>query len=133
MADIGVTMNARRQLAVGAADGEFVDKVGVAMNARSLSHAPVAGFDLDRVVEVFQREGEGVEEAVVALDDPFADRVMRQMAIVADGDMAMAALLPGVEVVLHDMTIRAAVRIVAEVAPAFAVAEGKGADPAQEA
>lgn len=53
------------------------------------------------------------------------------MAIVANGDMLVAGMLPGVEVILHDMAISAAGWIVAQITGSLAVPEREGADAAE--
>ena len=105
-----------------------VNEVLMTMHARVLRHAPVARLDLNRLVKVLQRECQRMKEAVVPLHDPFADRVMREMAIVADGDMLVTRVLPRVVMSLHDMAVRTGGGIVAEIGRPLAVAKGEGAD-----
>lgn len=83
------------------------------INTRSLSHRTIAGFDLDRLMEIFHRECQGVKETVVRLGNPFSKWMVWQVAIVADRHMAMAGVLPRIEVVLHDVAVSARRRIVA--------------------
>ena len=75
VADVAVAVDARGHVAVRAAGQHLVDEIGMAVEAGILRHASIAGFDLDRLVEVLQRERQRVEEAVVALGDPLAERV----------------------------------------------------------
>ena len=110
-----------------------VHKILVARDAGALRDPFVAGFDLDRILVATEREGERMEESVVGFGDPFADRVMRQMAVVADRHVVVAAFLPRVHVVLHDVAIDARLRVIAEVAGAFAVSKGERAHSGQNA
>lgn len=106
-----------------------VNEIGVTMQTRPLRHATVARLDLNRLVKVFERERQRMEKPVVGLGDPFADWVMRQVAIVADGDVTVARLFPGIKVPLHHMAVDAPLGIVAEVAGALAVSKGEEAQP----
>ena len=108
-------------------------QVFMAVQTRALSHPPIPRFDPNRFAEVLQRESQRVKEAVVGLGDPFAEEIVRQMAVVANGDMLMAGILPGIEVVLHHVAIDAGLRIVAEVAGALAVAKGERAHATERA
>src|SRR5688500_15590123 len=105
----------------------------MAVQACTLSYAPVAWLDLNGFMEVFERERERMKESVVTLYDPFADRVMRQVAIVAHGDVPMAGILPGVVMTLHDVAVGAGRRVIAQVAPAFAIAERERSDAYEDA
>lgn len=71
-----------------------MDKVFVAIDASALCDVAVPLLDLDWILKTAHRERERVEEAVVGFGDPFHDRIMRQMAIVTDSNVVVAALLP---------------------------------------
>ena len=90
--------------------------VFVAIDAGILRNNFVARFDLDRVVVVLQREGNGVKKAIVRLREPFSNKIVWQVAIVAHRHMTMAAFLPGVEMFLHHVAVCARLRIVTQVA-----------------
>lgn len=102
-------------------------KVLVTMDAGVLGDAFVAWFDLDGVVIILQRKRQRVEKAVVSFRYPFAHEIMRQVAIVACRGMVVAALLPGIEMVLHHMAVRTRLGVFAEIAGTLPVAERKGA------
>ena len=125
---VAVAVNAREHLAFVLRWKHFVHEIRVAVQARALRHAPIARLDLNRLVKVLQRERQRMKKSVVSLRDPFADRMVRQVTVVADGHMPMAGILPGVVVILHDVAVGATLRIVAQVADALAVAKGKNAD-----
>lgn len=100
-----------------------VDEVLVTRNASALSHPAIAWFDLNRVLESPRGECQGVKETVVRFGDPFADKVMWQVAVIANRDVVMTTLLPRIHVILHHMTIHAGLRVVAQIAGTLAVAE----------
>lgn len=63
--------------------------IGVAGNARTLSDPPISRLDLDRFVKVLECECQGMIEAVVGLGQERSQMIMRQVAIITDGHMAM--------------------------------------------
>lgn len=133
VADVAMAVDAQRHFAILGHRPHLMDNICMAVETRALRNVSISLLDLDRLVEVLERKGQGMEEAVVAFGDPFADRMMREMTIVADGDVAMAGILPGVVMTLHDVAIRTRCGIVTQVAPAFAVAESKRPDAEKHA
>ena len=73
-----------------------------------------------------------MKETVVSLRDPLSDGVMRQVTVVANGNVVMTALLPRIHVVLHDVTVDAGLGIIAEVAGPFSVPESERADTREQ-
>lgn len=102
----------------------------MAVEARGLRDPAVAWLDLNGIVIVSKGEGQRVVESVVAFNHPLTDRVMWEMAIVANGNAMMTGMLPRIEVILHDMAIDAPLGVTRKVAGAFAISEGKNADAA---
>ena len=90
MADAGVAMNAIEHVASLFGGQQVVDELFVAMETSLLGHTTIPGLNLDGVLEVTGGEGDGMEGSVVGFGDPFANRMMRQMAIVARRDTVMA-------------------------------------------
>jgi hypothetical protein len=121
VADIGVAMHTVLHALIRIDWQQRVDKVFMARHAGALGHPLVSGLDLNRILEATERECQRVEESVVCFCDPFSHEVMRQVAIVANGHVMVARMLPGVHVVLHHMAIDTRLRIVTQVACAFAV------------
>jgi hypothetical protein len=80
---------------------------------------------MNGLVKVIERESQGMKESVVGLSDVFSHEVMGKMAIIADGDMPMAGLPPGIQMTLHHMAVGAVVGIVAEIARPFRIPKGK--------
>src|SRR5688572_17122944 len=69
---------------------------------------------------------------MIGLGPVLAEEIVRGMAIVAGGYGAVAGLQPGVIVILHDVAVRAGLRIVGEVRAAARVDKGIPADPGRE-
>lgn len=103
------------------------------IEASALRHAPVARLDLNRLMKILQRKRQRMKEPVVPLGDPFPDRMMREVAIVAHGHVPMTRVLPRVKMILHYVAVCASCRIVAQIAPPLAVAEGERPHPEQHA
>src|SRR5438105_4306400 len=83
------------------------DKLLVAANAVLIQDLGIIARDLDRLVEVLERESLRVAIAVVGLADVFADAVRGGVAIVARGVIVMAGVLPAVILIPHDVAIDA--------------------------
>lgn len=105
----------------------------VAGDTGALSNSLVTIFDVNWVFEIPHRKGQRVEESVVSLRDPLAHGVVRQMAIVADGNMVVAGMLPRIKMVLHDVAIDARLRIITQITGTFAIAKGKRSQAEQRA
>jgi hypothetical protein len=90
VADIGVAMHARKHFATVRSRQHLVDRGRVAMQASALCNAPIPRLDLNRFVKILESERERVEKTVISLRDPLEYRMMRQMAIVANGYVSMA-------------------------------------------
>lgn len=89
-----------------------VHKIFMAADACVLGDRSIAIFDLDRIRVVSQSKRQRMEEAVVRFGDPFANSVMRQMAVVANRDVVVATVLPCLNMFLHNVTIRTRLRVV---------------------
>src|SRR5690606_28824036 len=82
--------------------------------------------------KVLHCERQRVEESVIGLGIPLAEKVVRQVTIVAHGHMSMAARYPRVEVTLHHMAVRAPFGPIAQITRPLAVAEREGADSGEQ-
>ena len=98
----------------------------VASKATVLRDNFVARFDLNGFVVALESKGERMEEPIVRLCDPLSDGVVGKVTVVANGHMVMAAVLPSVVIILHNMAIHAGFRRIAEIAGPFAIAKGEG-------
>lgn len=108
-------------------------EIFVAIDASALRHSLIPRFDLNRIRETAHRECERMKEAVVSFRYPLADRIVRQMTVVAYGDMVVTALLPRIHMALHHVTVDTRLRIVAEVTGSLTIAERKPTDACQHA
>lgn len=129
MADVRMAVDTGERFAPRGLWQQSMHKVAVAANAGLLRDFLVAGFGLDRVVVVVQRECHRMEKPIVCFCDQVAGKFVRQMAIVADGDVMMAALLPGIKMVLHHVAVGARLGIVTEVTGSLTVSERERTDP----
>lgn len=125
MAHVAVAGHAQHHFLLRGGGKHLVNRFGVAGHTGGLGYPPVAGFDFDGVGIVTGGEGQGVEETVVGFGDPFAHRMMRQVAIVADGDVMVARVLPGIVILLHYMAVHAGRGIVAQVAGSLAITKSE--------
>jgi hypothetical protein len=90
VADVFMAVNAVQHFAISVGHQHFVNRRSVAVKTRILRHAPIPGLDLNWFVKIFERERQRVKKAIVRFGQPFTGEVMRQMAIVAHGNMPMA-------------------------------------------
>ena len=125
MPDRVVAVNAGRRRLVRGKRKHLLDDLCVTGQTGALGDAPVAWFDLDRLVKSTGRECERMEKAVVGLGDPFADRVVREVTVVADRNVPVARRKPGIVVPVHHMTVDAGCRVMTQVTRTLPVAEGK--------
>jgi len=121
------------ELTTDRAAGHGVDEVRVAARAVVANDAPVARRDLDRLLEVLERERRGMTEAVIRLGDPLGGSRVGQMALHARRRVAMAALDPGVVLLVHDVAVHTCPRVAREVREPLGVDEREGADAERDA
>ena len=105
----------------------------MAVHAGMLRHSAVPRLDLNGLMKVFKRKCQRMEEPIVGLGHPFADKAVRKVAIVAYSDVTMARILPRIEMALHHVAISACRRVIAQIAPALAITERKCADTRENA
>ena len=134
-----VTMNTREHVVVDRCRGTVgfcgqrgVHEVTMTVDTSVLCYGLVARLDLNRVVVILKCKGDGMKETVVRLRDPFTDKVVRHVAVVASCDMMVATVLPRIEVFLHRMAVRARLRVAAQITRAFAVTKRKGPCPGED-
>src|SRR5262245_10039412 len=116
MADAGVTAEAVERFALRRRRAmDRLDEIGVAAHAVLEDERAIGGGDLDRLLEVLEREGCRMAVAVIRLRHPFGEPGVRQMAFDAGRDVPVAALLPRVELLVHHVAVDAGARIAREV------------------
>ncbi len=84
-----MAMNAVGHVFVRGRGKQRVDEILMAIDTGALGNTSVSWFDLNRIGVVLKRKGDRMKEAVVRLGDPFADRVMGEMTIVAHRNVVM--------------------------------------------
>jgi len=111
--DVGMTVNARLHVTAFGRGQQVVNQSKMAIDAGALRHPPIARLDSDRILKSPDREGERVKKSVIDFRHPLTDRIVGKMTIVADGHMVMAAMLPRIQVPLHDVAIRTRLGVIA--------------------
>ena len=94
MAHARVAADTLHRTSVGRVRINVADNVLVTFATCVLGDAPAPFLDLDGFVKIVRREGQRMKEAVVRLGDPFAQRMVWKVTVVAYGNMAMAGILP---------------------------------------
>ncbi len=114
--DIVVAANAIQFLIVfGAVRGNLAHIIPVAIQTIGIEHGGVAGPNLDRFVKILERKCLRMMMAVAGFGQPFADEIVRHMAVVARGHSVMTGFLPAVELCTHDVTVGAGARVIRQV------------------
>jgi hypothetical protein len=103
---------------------DFPDKVAMTIKTICIKDFGTGRPDPDRLMEILQREGLGMKVAVGNLGPPFAEKIVRHVAVVADGKAMMAGFLPAIELVAHDMAIGAGARVVRKITVSLRVIKG---------
>src|SRR5262249_35162440 len=118
---------------VGPAPVERGDEIAVTAETILLRDVTVACGDLDRLLEVLERERDGMPKAVIRLRDPLGKPRGGQMTVDTRGHVAMPALHPGAVLLVHHVTVDARARIRGQVGQSSGVPEGEqphaGEDP----
>jgi len=125
VADIAVAVNAGDvgiRFFVGVQNR--VNETLMTPDADFLKDLRVAFFDHDRFVEILQCEALRMVITVLGFGDVLADQIMRNVAVIADGDVMMAGLLPGVVLVIHDVAIGAGFGVVGKISEGVGVRDG---------
>lgn len=111
-----------------------MNKIGVAAQTVRMQDFRIARLDLDRLVKILEGESFGMAIAVIGFGNQFGDdAVVRHMAIDANGRCVMAALLPRIKLIVHDVAVGARSRIGAEIRKPFRICEREDAKPGQDA
>src|SRR5262249_1048401 len=104
---------------------DLANEVAVTVETRGLQRRSVARLDVDRLLEILERERSAVVVAVQPLREVLPEEVVWHMAIVAGRHRVMRALLPALVLRVHDVTVRAGGRVVAQIGERLRVADGE--------
>ena len=97
----------------------LADEITMTVQAISIEDAGVSLPDSNRFPEILQCERLGVVIAVGHLRQPFAEEIVRHMAVVAGGKAVVAGLLPAFELLAHDVAVYACTRVIGKIAGAL--------------
>src|SRR5687767_2719733 len=111
---------------------DVAGELAVAANAILLDLRRIDGANADGLCEILQREFYGMVPAIIGFRDPFPKKIMRSVAIVADGAGVVRRLQPRIEMIVHDVTVRACLWPVGEVSEALRELEGVRTETKQE-
>ena len=104
-------------------------QIRVTVPARTLGDLEIAARYPDRLGKPAGREAKGVPETVPRLRRIFRGQTaVWRVAVIAGGNCLMAGLRPTIELFIHDVTIGACCRIVAEVRITLRINESEGTD-----
>ena len=87
----------------------------MALDAVFLQIDKVLMRDPYRFFEILERKSLGMVPAVLCFRDIFDRKLMRDVSIVAAGDLVMARLDPRVVMIRHHVAVHAGLRIIAEI------------------
>jgi hypothetical protein len=104
--------------------GNLLHEALVAMHTILLKQRTILGMYAYGLVEVLQSEALGMPETVFCLSDPFADEVVREMAVDTGSGSMVACLLPALVLFPHDVAVNAGFGIAAKVRQPFSVIDG---------
>ena len=110
---------------------DLVNQEFVAPDAVTFQNVKVSALDLNRFVKVLKRKGPGVEKTIICLCDPFAEKLVGHVTIVARRPRRMATLDPRVVLRLHDVAVDARRGVIAEIRVAFTIAKCESAKAGQ--
>ena len=123
--DTGVAVYATDHVSTLLDGKHVVDEFLVAIDASMLYDVAVAWLNLNGILIVASGKRERMEESVVRFGDPLANRMVGQMAVIACRDCVMAGFQPRIVLRLHHVTVRARLRVVAQIGVPFTVSEGE--------
>lgn len=106
------------------ATGRAACHIRMTTNAVILYHLATGRSRLDVQRNILESKGVAVMKTIAGLGEPLANKVMRNVTVIAGRHMLMAALVPAFINGIHDMTVRAGRGIVAQIGGAFGILKG---------
>ena len=97
---------------------------GVALPTGHLGDLVVPGGDAHGIRITAGRKVKRMPEPVLRFRHVLRDRARRRVAVVTDRHRAVAGACPRVEMIPHDMAVRACFRVIRKVGVAFRIDEG---------
>src|SRR3954469_4584208 len=137
MSDVAMAPDAGEPVVFGGSAGvNIVSEAGVAPPAGIFRDGAAAGLHGNGLMEIAGGKSIGMPEAMVGFGPVFSDHVVRGVAVVAGRHGAMAGFDPRIVVVLHDMAVRAGLRVVGEIRTTTRIDKGvtpdAGGEPEQD-
>lgn len=106
-----------------------LNHVGVAAATGVFCYVAASVADFYVVRKISSSEVEGMEESVAGFNGVFAREVVRSVAVVAGGGVLMASFDPAIVLRIHNVAVRASLRIIGEIGIALGVDERITAKP----
>ena len=125
MANAGVATDTGNGVGVAFHRLDVVHHILMTFATRVFGDAKAASLDLDWFVKLARGKGERMKESVFCLGEILRDKPRRRMAVVAGRDRVMARLDPTIEMIPHDVAVRAGLGIVAQVGRALRIDKGE--------
>lgn len=107
--------------------GTLRNKCRMARAAVPLQNPAVLFTDLNGFFEISEREGQRMVPSVFRLRDVLAQTGLREMALRAGRHVMMTGRLPGLKLLVHDMTVDAGFGPRGKIGKAFGILKGKNA------
>lgn len=95
--------------------GNFAHKVPVTIQTVGIQYRAISRLNANWIAKIPKRKGDGMMIAVPGLRHPFAEKVMRHVAIVAGGERVVTGFFPAVILALHDVTVHTRLWIVRKI------------------
>jgi hypothetical protein len=129
VAGAAMAMNAQNGvLGGGAAADNVVNEAAMAAEAALLEDRRIVRFDHDRFMEVLERESPGMVVPVLRFRKVLRNECVRQVTVHAYRSRMVRPVLPGGELVIHDVAICTRTRVGGEVTQPFTVIKRKEPD-----
>ena len=116
MTDVGVTADARQRfVGIDSMSGNFPNIVFVAIKAVRVENCATFRLNLNRFVEILKGKPLGMVVTVASFGEPFSQKIVRNMTIIASRIAVMARLLPTVILIAHNMAVDASFWVAGEI------------------